>query len=245
MFFLAIWISLPVSFSLLLTIQLGFLSPIQYFRDLAHPSVSYPLSISFFLETDISPLLLRFPMISRCNIYLGISVGADINKIHSGKWRVRPDFENLHKKFIYNNASEKFIPLSDLGSLLQHFFSEITTSPQYLLLSSVVLKKLTIVIFFSKIFVSIGRNFLPEAKLGEYVVHIIDNPQKKIWVAFSRKSIFKIFRKTAAIFSILKILIFFSDHSIELKIPHHTKGKRTEYLYLVKNCIILAIFMKL
>ena len=28
-------------------------------------------------------------------------------------------------------------------------------------------------------FFSIGRNCLPEPKLGEYVVHIIDNPQKK------------------------------------------------------------------
>ena len=58
-------------------------------------------------------------------------------------------------------------------------------------------------------------------------------------VAFLRKSIFKIFRKTAAIFSILKILIFFSGHLIELKIPHHMKGKPTEYVYLLKNCIIL------
>ena len=58
-------------------------------------------------------------------------------------------------------------------------------------------------------------------------------------MAFSRKSIFKIFRKTAAIFSILKILIFFSNHSTELKIPHHMKVKPTEYVYLVKNCIIL------
>ena len=29
-------------------------------------------------------------------------------------------------------------------------------------------------------FFSIGRNWLPKAKLREYVVHIIDNPQKKI-----------------------------------------------------------------
>ena len=45
-----------------------------------------------------------------------------------------PDFEKLNKKFIYDNASEKFIPLSDLGSLLQHF-------PEYLLLFSVVFLK--------------------------------------------------------------------------------------------------------
>ena len=68
-------------------------------------------------------------------------------------------------------------------------------------------------------------------------------------MALSRKSIFKIFRKTAAIFSILKILIFFSDHSIELKIPHHMKGRTTEYVYLVQKCIIweniLVVFMKL
>ena len=73
-----------------------------------------------------------------------------------------------------------------------------------------------------------GRNFLPEAKLRKYVVHIIDNPPKKMKnfkVALSKKSIFKIFRKTAAILSMLKILIFFSDHSIELKIPHHMKRK--------------------
>ena len=74
LFFLAISISLPLSFFLLLTIQLGFLYPIQYFRYLAHLSSLYPLSISFFIEIDISPLLLHFPMISRCNIYLGISV---------------------------------------------------------------------------------------------------------------------------------------------------------------------------
>ena len=111
-------------------------------------------------------------------------------------------------------------------------------------------EKWTILIFFRKMFFSIRRNCLAEAKLGEYVVHIIDNsPQKKkIWkVAFLKKSIFKIFRKTAAIFSIFKILIFFSD-SIELKIPHHMKGKPTECVYLVKNCIILekilAFFMK-
>ena len=100
-------------------------------------------------------------------------------------------------------------------------------------------------------FFSIGINCLPEAQLGEYVVHIIDNPhEKKFWnLAFSRKSIFNIFRKTAAIFSILNILIFFSDHSIELKIPHHMNGKPTEYVCLVKNCIIFenisAVFMKL
>ena len=41
---------------------------------------------------------------------------------------------------------------------------------------------------------------------------------------------------------ILKILIFFFDHSIELKIPHHMKEKSTGYVYLVKNCIILKIF---
>ena len=29
-------------------------------------------------------------------------------------------------------------------------------------------------------FFSIGRNCLPEAKLGEYLVYIIDNPQEKI-----------------------------------------------------------------
>ena len=102
-------------------------------------------------------------------------------------------------------------------------------------------------------FFSIGRRCLPEAELGEYVVHIIDDPPKNnkniLKSAFSRKSIFKIFRKTAAIFSILKILIFFSDYSIELKISHHMKEKPTEYVYLVKNCIILknvlAVFMKL
>ena len=63
-------------------------------------------------------------MISRCNIYLGISVVNDsqknaadmvvpVNKIYSEKRRVYPDFEKLHKKFIYNTASEKFIPHSD------------------------------------------------------------------------------------------------------------------------------------
>ena len=88
-------------------------------------------------------------MISRCNIYLGISVGEDskknavdmvfpINEIYSGKGRVCADFEKLHKKFIYNNASEKFFLLSNLGSFLQHFFPEITITPEYLLFSSVV-----------------------------------------------------------------------------------------------------------
>ena len=91
-------------------------------------------------------------------------------------------------------------------------------------------------------FFSIGRHCLREAKLGEYVVHIIDNPPKKkkkkiLKLSFSRKSIFKIFGKTAAIFSILKIFIFFSDHSIDLKISHHMKEKPTEYVDLVKNCI--------
>ena len=42
-----------------------------------------------------------------------------------------------------------------------------------------VLKKLTILIFCRKMFFSIERNFLPEAKLGEYEAHIIENPQKK------------------------------------------------------------------
>ena len=37
-----------------------------------------------------------------------------------------PDFEKIHKKPIYNNASEKSIGLSDLSSLLQHFFPEIS-----------------------------------------------------------------------------------------------------------------------
>ena len=160
-FFLAIWISSFLSFSLLLTIQLRFLSPIQYFRDLAHLSALYPLSISFFIEIDILPLLIHFPMISRCNIYLGIFFVEDsqknavdmvlpINKIHSGKRRVCPDFEKLHKKFIYDNASEKFILLSDLGTLLKHFFLEITISPEYLLLSSVVFEKINNFDFFSK-----------------------------------------------------------------------------------------------
>ena len=99
-------------------------------------------------------------------------------------------------------------------------------------------------------FFSIGKNFSTEAKLGEYVVQNIDNPQKKkkLKAAFSRKSSFKTFRKTATIFSLLKILIFFLDHSTDLKIPYYVKGKLTEYVYLVKNCIIseniLAVFMK-
>ena len=45
-----------------------------------------------------------------------------MNKIYSGIQRVCRDFDKLHKKFIYNNASEMFI-LSNLGSLLQHVFS--------------------------------------------------------------------------------------------------------------------------
>ena len=36
-----------------------------------------------------------------------------------------------------------------------------------------------ILIFFQIMFFSIGRNCFPKAKLGEYVVHIIDNTQKK------------------------------------------------------------------
>ena len=121
-------------------------------------------------------------MISRCNIYLGISVVEDsqknvvdivfpINKIYSGKQRVSPDFKKLHQKFIYNNASGNFITLSDLGSLLQwrnNHRSGIFTP-------SVGFEK-----NFEKIFFSIGRNCLPEAKLREYVVHMIDNPLKKI-----------------------------------------------------------------
>ena len=109
--FFANLIGLPLSFSLLLIIQLGFLSPIQYSRDLAHLSAFYPLSISFFIEIDISSLLLQFPIISRCNIYLGICIVKDSqenavdmvipkNKIYSGKRRVCPDFEKLRKKFI-------------------------------------------------------------------------------------------------------------------------------------------------
>ena len=73
-----------------------------------------------------------------------------INKIYSGKRRVCPDLEKLYKKFIYNNASENLISLSDLGSLLQHFFPEITISPEYLLLSLVVFEKNNNFDFFSK-----------------------------------------------------------------------------------------------
>ena len=69
-----------LSFYLFLTIQLGFLSPIQYFRDLAHLLALYRLSITFFIEINISPMLLQFPMISRCNIYLRISVVEDSQK---------------------------------------------------------------------------------------------------------------------------------------------------------------------
>ena len=98
-------------------------------------------------------------MTSRCNIYLGISAVKDsqenavdmvfpINKIYSGKRKVCPDFEKLRKKFIYNNGSEKLIPLSDSGSLLQHFFPEITISPEYLLSSSVVFEKMNNFDFF-------------------------------------------------------------------------------------------------
>ena len=141
-------------------------------------------------------------MISRCNIYLGIPVVEDSqknavdivfpkNKIYSVKRRVCPDFEKLHKKFIYNNASEKFIPLSDLGSLLQHFFPEITISLKYLLLSSVVFEKINNLDFFSKFFFSIGRNWLPEAKLGGYVVHIIDYLKRGLF----EKTHFQIFQK--------------------------------------------------
>ena len=110
---------MSLSFSLLLTIQLGFPSPIQYFRDLAYRSALYPLSISFSIEIDISPLLLQFPMILRCNIYLDISVVEDsqknavdmvfpINKIYSGKRRVCPDFEKLYKKFIYTKLRKVY-----------------------------------------------------------------------------------------------------------------------------------------
>ena len=98
-----------LSFSLLVTIQSGFLSPIQYFRDLAHLLALYPLSSSFFIEIDISPLLLQFSMISRCNIYIGISVVGNsqknavdmvflINKIFSGKRRVYPDLKKFFRK---------------------------------------------------------------------------------------------------------------------------------------------------
>ena len=72
---------------------------------------------------------------------------------------------------------------------------------------------------------------------------------KNLKAGFFEKIHFQIFRKTAAIFLIMKILIFFSDHSIELKIFQDMKGKPTEHVYLVKNCIILdnilAVFMKL
>ena len=47
-------------------------------------------------------------------------------------------------------------------------------------ISSVVFEKINNFVFFSKVFFLIGRNCLPEAKLGEYIVHIIDNPSKKI-----------------------------------------------------------------
>ena len=47
-------------------------------------------------------------------------------------------------------TQKKFIPLSDLGSLLQHFFSEITISPEYLLLFSVVFEKINNFDFYSK-----------------------------------------------------------------------------------------------
>ena len=125
-----------------------------------------------------------------------------INKIYSGQRRVCPDFEKLYKKLIYNNASQKFISLSDLGSLRQKFLPEITFLNR--LPSSVVFDKINNFDFFRKMLFSIGRNCLPEAKLGEYVVHMIDNPPK---IGFSRKSIFKIFRKTAANFENFDIFL--------------------------------------
>ena len=119
------------------------------------------------------------------------------------------------------------------------------------LLSSLFCGKLTILIFFRKMFFSIGRNCLREAKLEEYVVHIIDDPpkKKKFKGGLFEKIHFQNFQKNHRHFLNFRILTFFSDHSIELKIPHHIKGKPTEYVYLVKNCIILenisAVFMKL
>ena len=82
--------------------------------------------------------------------YIYVRYMSNINKIYSGKRRVCLDFEKLHKKFICKNASEKFIPLSDSGSLLQHFFPEMTISPKYLLPFSVVVEKINNFDFFSK-----------------------------------------------------------------------------------------------
>ena len=100
-------------------------------------------------------------------------------------------------------------------------------------------------------FFSIGRNCLPEAKLRGYAVHIIDNPPKKIKTfkgGLFEKIHFQNFQKNRGHFLNFEILIFFSDHSIELKISHHIKEKPTEYAYLVKNWYILknilAVFMK-
>ena len=69
----------------------------------------------------------------------------------------------------------------------EDFLKEIhfsTTFFRYLLLSTVVFEIINDFDSISKNVYSIGRNCLPEAKLGEYIVDIIDNPQKKnmyIW----------------------------------------------------------------
>ena len=124
-----------------------------------------------------------------------------------------------------------------LGSLLQHFFPKITISPEYLLLSSVVFEKINNCDFFSKnVFFNRKKLFTRSQTWRIYSPYYLQSKKKNnLKVAFSRKSIFKIFRNTTAIFSILKILVFFSDHSIELKIPHHMKEKPTKYAYLVKK----------
>ena len=52
--------------------------------------------------------------------------------------------------FFRKETLKKSLSLSDLGSLLQHFFPQITISPEYLLLSSVVYEKIKNFDFFSK-----------------------------------------------------------------------------------------------
>ena len=73
--------------------------------------------------------------------------------------------------------------------------------------------------FFSKNVFFYKKNLFTKSQTWSiYSPYYRQSIKKNLKVAFSRKS--------TAIVSILKILIFFSDHSKELKISHHMKEKQ-------------------
>ena len=108
----------------------------------------------------------------------------------------------------------------------------------YLLLSSVVFKKINNFDFFSKNVFLIGRNCLPEAKLGEYLVHIIDNPPieiKKFKGGLFEKIYFPNFQTNRCHFLNFENFDIFLGSLDKAKNSSSQKEKLTGYVYLVKN----------